>query len=129
MAQRNKVEIMLVLDRSGSMAGTPLSNLKTAARAFLEYYQDTEDEDKIGLVTFATSVSLRAPATNFFTPITNSINAMSATGATNAEDALAQAGCSLPGPETGAKGQSYTAVHNLLHRRPPDGVQEHVYTQ
>jgi hypothetical protein len=96
VARRNKVEIMLVLDRSGSMEGSPLSNLKTAAKAFLEYYKDTEDEDKIGLVTFATSVSLRAPATNFFTPLTNSINAMVATGATNAEDALAQAGSVFP---------------------------------
>jgi Flp pilus assembly protein TadG len=92
IAQKNRVEIMLILDRSGSMAGSPLSNLKTAARAFLGYYEDTQNEDKIGLVTFATGVSLRAPATNFFTPITNSINAMVATGATNAEDALAQGG-------------------------------------
>ena len=96
IAQKNNVEIMLVLDRSGSMAGSPLSDLKTAARAFLGYYEDTQDEDRIGLVTFATGVSLRPPDTNFFTPITNSINAMVATGATNAEDALARAGAALP---------------------------------
>jgi Mg-chelatase subunit ChlD len=95
LAQKNKVEIMMVLDRSGSMAGNPLSNLKTAARAFLGYYEDTQDEDRIGLVTFATGVSLRAPDINFFTPITSSINAMAATGATNAEDALAQAGAAF----------------------------------
>lgn len=96
VARRNKVEIMLVLDRSGSMEGSPMTNLKAAARAFLEYYEDSQDEDKIGLVSFATGVSLRAPATNFFTPLTNSINAMAATGATNAEDALAQANSVFP---------------------------------
>ena len=96
VAQKNKVEIMMVLDRSGSMAGTPIRNLKHAAKGFLDYYQDTQDEDRIGLVSFATGVSLRAPATNFFAPITNSINAMVATGATNAEDAIAQAGAALP---------------------------------
>jgi len=96
VAQKNKVEIMMVLDRSGSMAGRPLTDLKDAAKGFLDYYQDTQDEDKIGLVSFATGVSLRAPATNFFTPITNSINAMVATGATNVEDAIAQAGAALP---------------------------------
>ncbi|NLW36488.1 vWA domain-containing protein [Syntrophorhabdus aromaticivorans] len=96
VARRNRVQIMLVLDRSGSMAGTPLRNLKTAAKAFLEYYKDTQDEDKIGLVTFATSISLRPPDTNFFDPITRSIDAMAATGATNAEDALAQAASVFP---------------------------------
>jgi uncharacterized protein YegL len=95
LAQKNRVEIILVLDRSGSMDGAPIRDLKTAARAFLGYYEDTQDEDRIGLVTFATGVSLRPPATNFFTPITNSINAMAATGATNAEDALARAGAAF----------------------------------
>lgn len=95
VAQKNKVEIMLVLDRSGSMAGTPLSSLKTAAKAFLGYYEDTQAEDRIGLVTFATGVTVRAPDVNFFTAITSSINAMVATGATNAEDALARAGAAF----------------------------------
>lgn len=99
VAQKNRVEIMLILDRSGSMDGTPLRNLKTAAKAFLEYYKDTQDEDKLGLVTFATGVNVRAPAPNFFTPITNSINAMVATGATNAEDALAQGGSTTVFPD------------------------------
>jgi len=95
-AQKNNVEIMMVLDRSGSMDGNPIRDLKNAAKGFLDYYQDTQDEDRIGLVSFATGVTKRDPATNFFTPITNSINAMVATGATNAEDAIAQAGAALP---------------------------------
>ncbi len=57
VAQKNNVEIMMVLDRSGSMAGTPLTDLKDAAKGFLAYYQDTQDEDRIGLVSFATGVS------------------------------------------------------------------------
>lgn len=96
VAQKNRVEIMLVLDRSGSMEGRPIRDLKTAAKAFISYYEDTQDEDRVGLVTFATGVTLRAPATNFFSPISSAINAMAATGATNAEDALAQAAGALP---------------------------------
>jgi Flp pilus assembly protein TadG len=102
LSQKNRVEIMLVLDRSGSMAGTPLSNLKTAARAFLTYYEDTQDEDKIGLLSFATGARFNyystdggvtgRPDINFYAPIRNSIDALVATGATNAEDALARAG-------------------------------------
>jgi len=95
VAQKNKVEIMMVLDRSGSMDGNPIRDLKEAAQGFLEYYKDTQDEDRIGLVSFATGVSFRALANNFYTPITNSINSMSATGATNAEDAIAQAGAAF----------------------------------
>lgn len=93
VAKRNKVEIMLVLDRSGSMAGTPIRDLKRAAINFLNNFEDTEDEDKVGLVSFATSVIVdRALGSYFVAPMTTAINAMTATGATNAEDALWAAG-------------------------------------
>ena len=96
IAQKNRVEIVMVLDRSGSMLGTPLADLKNAAKGFLDYYQDTQDEDKIGLVSFATGVRVDYQLNhNFITPIQNAINALSATGATNAEDALSQAGAAL----------------------------------
>jgi uncharacterized protein YegL len=96
VAQKNRVEIMMVLDRSGSMSGTPIADLKDAAKGFLSYYQDTQDEDKIGLVSFATGVKVNYPLDhNFFTPIETAINALSATGATNAEDALSQAGAAF----------------------------------
>jgi Flp pilus assembly protein TadG len=96
VAQKNNVEIMMVLDRSGSMSGTPIADLKKAAKGFLDYYQDTQDEDKIGLVSFATGVRVNyALNHNFYSPIQNAINAMSATGATNAEDALSQAGAAF----------------------------------
>jgi Mg-chelatase subunit ChlD len=93
IAQRNRVEIMMILDRSGSMDGTPLRNLKTAAKAFLSYYEETQNEDKIGMVSFATGVTLNRPlATNFYDAMIRTIDGMSATGATNAEDAIARAG-------------------------------------
>jgi uncharacterized protein YegL len=96
VAQKNRVEIVMVLDRSGSMSGTPLSDLKDAARGFLDYYQDTQDEDKIGLVSFATGVKVDYQLNhNFFTPIQTAINTLSATGATNAENALSQAGAAF----------------------------------
>ena len=96
-AQKNNVEIMMVLDRSGSMSGTPIADLKKAAKGFLDYYQDTQEEDRIGLVSFATGVTVDPPLGyrlnhNFFTPIQTAINILSAGGATNVEDALSQAG-------------------------------------
>ena len=45
----------------------------------------------MGLISFATGVTVDFPlGNNFVTPMTTTINAMTATGATNAEDALAQ---------------------------------------
>jgi uncharacterized protein YegL len=93
VAQKNRVEIIMVLDRSGSMSGTPISDLKDAARGFLEYYEDTQEEDRIGLVSFATGVRVDFQLNNYYyNTIRSAINALSATGATNIEDALGQAG-------------------------------------
>jgi len=92
VAEKNKVEIMMVLDRSGSMSGTPISDLKAAARSFVSYFSDTQGEDKVGLISFASGVTVNYPLqTNFVSGITAAINGMTATGATNAEDALDQA--------------------------------------
>ena len=103
IAQKNKVEIMMILDRSGSM-GNPISKmnaLKTAAvgdcnnpqtAGFICLFQDTQTEDKIGLISFATSARVEfALNYNYFNPITSAVNAMNPVGATNMDDALAQA--------------------------------------
>ncbi len=93
VAQKKQVEIMLVLDRSGSMSGTPISDLKRAAGSFLDFFADTQNDDRAGLVSFATSVQVeRALGSNFVTPMKAAVDAMSAVGATNAEDAIARAG-------------------------------------
>jgi hypothetical protein len=92
IGQKKEVEIMLVLDRSGSMQGTPISSLKTAAVTFVNMFADTQTKDKMGLVSFATSVTVvRALGTNYVAPMVTAINAMSATGATDAEEAIDQA--------------------------------------
>lgn len=91
-AQQREAEVMLILDKSGSMSGSPITDLKTAAVSFLQYFDDTEDKDEFGLITFASGVEVNFPRGNFFVgPMTTAINAMSASGGTNAEDALDQA--------------------------------------
>lgn len=92
VAQKKEVEIMMILDRSGSMAGTKMTALKNAASDFLDFFAQTQDKDKVGLISFATTVSLdRNLGTNFVTPMKTAINNMTAVGATNAEDALDRA--------------------------------------
>lgn len=96
VAQKKEVEIMMILVRSGSMDGSAkIGRLKSAARSFVAYFADTQDEDRMGLITFATSVTVSSPlGTDYVTRMTNAINAMcpgnDCEGATNAEDALAQ---------------------------------------
>jgi hypothetical protein len=93
IAQMKNVEIMLVLDRSGSMSGAPMSDLKVAAKSFVDFFQDTQSEDRVGLVSFATSVTVERPmGTDFVAPMNSAIDRMVAVGATNPSDALAQAG-------------------------------------
>jgi uncharacterized protein YegL len=94
VAKKNDVEIMLVLDRSGSMGfngGTPIADLKTAATSFIGFFKDTEETDKVGLISFATGVTVDFPLGNYYVNgMTQAIARMNAVGATNAEDALAQ---------------------------------------
>lgn len=88
VGQHRDVEIMMVLDRSGSMS-TAMDDLKVAATSFLDYFQDTEANDKFGLVSFATEVTEDyALANNFVTPMTLAIDDMNASGWTNTEDAI-----------------------------------------
>lgn len=91
-ARKNRVEIMLVLDRSGSMKGTPLGDLKTAAKAFLDYFEDTQNEDQLGLISFGSGVTVNQRlGVNNVTAMRSAVNALAAKGATNAEDAIDQA--------------------------------------
>ncbi len=93
VAQRRDVEIMMILDRSGSMAGQKMTDLKRAANSFLDFFVETQSEDRVGLISFATTVTLDRPlGSDFVDPMRSAINAMTAVGATNTEDALDRAG-------------------------------------
>lgn len=93
IAQRRDVEIMLILDRSGSMAGQKMTDLKRAANSFLDFFVETQAEDRVGMISFATTVALDRPlGSDFVDPMRSAINAMTAVGATNTEDALDRAG-------------------------------------
>ena len=64
VAARQAANIMMVLDRSGSMAGTPCSQMITAAKQFTGIF--TPGVDRIGLVTFAEAVSIDSAPTSAF---------------------------------------------------------------
>ncbi len=91
VAQQREVEIMMVLDESGSMSGA-MGNLKTAAQSFVDFFEHTDDTDQFGLITFASGVVVERPlGLNYYDEMTTAIGNMSASGGTNTEDALDQA--------------------------------------
>ena len=63
-ASRRDVVVMMVLDRSGSMAGTPCTSMLTAAKLFTGQF--AAGRDQIGLVSFSDNVYIHSsPTTNF----------------------------------------------------------------
>jgi Flp pilus assembly protein TadG len=91
-AKLRNAEIALVLDVSGSMAGSPLSDLKDGAKQFVQNFEDQENDNKFALLTFASGVQKPFNLDHaYVSPITTAINGLGALGGTNAEDALAQA--------------------------------------
>jgi Flp pilus assembly protein TadG len=97
VGQKNHVEIMLIFDCSGSMAGTPIANLQKAATGFLSFFTPDQAESMVGVVTFSTAATVNVPLeTNFASTIQNVINSLNANGGTNAADAVAAAGAQLP---------------------------------
>lgn len=96
-ATRRDVNIMIVMDRSGSLQNSgACAPLKAAAVNFVEKF--AEGRDNLGLVTFATSSRVDVPLTmTFKTPVANTLNALTCTGATNASQALWESYVELAG--------------------------------
>ena len=91
-AAKKEVEVMMVLDRSGSMqASGAMPDLKFAAKSFVDYFEDTQSGDKMGLISFATGVTVEFPLSHdFVDPMKAAIDAMDGRGYTNAADAIDQ---------------------------------------
>lgn len=97
-------DIMLVLDRSGSMDGQPLTDLKTAANGFVDIIDEASDGvlngviangSQIGVVSFAGSASVDQALTTNANAVKSAINALVASGLTNHEAAISTAQAQL----------------------------------
>jgi len=81
--QPDPIDVVLVLDRSGSMLyDTPqrIVSAKSAANNFVD--QMSPDRDRVALVSFASSTTIDQSLTNDFSGIKSKISAIRATGAT-----------------------------------------------
>jgi molecular chaperone DnaK (HSP70)/uncharacterized protein YegL len=88
-APAEPVTVYLLMDASASMAGGPMLEAQSAARAFLERCDFTATE--VGLVAFTDQVTLMTDATNHVRRLHAAISRLEADGSTNLTDALALA--------------------------------------
>ena len=93
-------DIVLVLDRSGSMAGAPLASMKEGAKTFIDIIEEATDGamdgqigsgSRIGIVSFAESASVDAQLITSVDTLKAAVDSLSAGGSTNHADAFATA--------------------------------------
>lgn len=95
----NPTDIVLVLDRSGSMAGSALANLKNGAKAFIDIIaQSTQGQpgqigsgSRIGVVSFAGTATQDTQLITSADDLKAAVDALNAGGDTNHADAFTKA--------------------------------------
>lgn len=96
----NPADIVLVLDRSRSMAGGALANLKNGAKKFIDIIDESTDGAKdgniglgshIGIVSFASTATQDTQLITSVEELKAAVDALSADGSTNHEDAFKKA--------------------------------------
>ncbi len=80
------IDVMLVIDRSGSMKGQRLADAKSAAKTFVGKMDSSRD--MIGLVSYSTDASPNQPLTDSYSTVNNSIDSLNANGWTATRKAL-----------------------------------------
>ena len=80
------VDVMLVIDRSGSMYGQPLIDEKIAAKGFVDRMNMAAD--LVGLVSFESAATLDQPLTHDSNSVKLAIDALDIGGGTNAADGI-----------------------------------------
>lgn len=100
----NPVDVALLLDRSGSMAGEPMTHLKEGAKEFVRIMAHTtggtdslRGGSRIGIISFAVAATVDQPLTDDTAALDAAIDALAARGNTNQAAAFGQAQAMLEG--------------------------------
>ena len=96
----NPTDIVLILDRSGSMAGSPLANMKLGADTFIDIIDEATDSSqdgnigsgsRIGIVSFADSATADTQLITSVATLKAAVNSITAGGSTNHANAFTTA--------------------------------------
>lgn len=96
----NPTDIVLILDRSGSMAGSPLENLKIGAKTFIDIIDEATDGSQdgqigsgshIGIVSFSSTATQDTQLITSVADLKTAVDSLSAGGFTNHADAFTKA--------------------------------------
>lgn len=96
----NPTDIVLVLDRSGSMEGEPLENMKSGAKKFIDIINEATNEtpngnigsgSRIGIVSFAETATQDTQLITSVETLKNAVDALNSGGRTNHADAFSKA--------------------------------------
>lgn len=96
-----KPDVMLVLDRSGSINATELATLKTASKAFVDALSPNTNTAHVGMASFATNATLDKHLTANGTDVKTGIDALTTGGFTNLFEGLSLADNELANPGDG----------------------------
>ena len=107
----NPTDIVLVLDRSGSMAGSPLANLKSGAKAFIDIIDQATGGasgqigggSRIGVVSFASTATQDTGLITSVHDLKAAVDGLTAQNGTNHADAFTKANDLLACPSNNAK--------------------------
>lgn len=108
----NPTDIVLILDRSGSMAGNALANLKNGAKAFIDMIDEAADGSqdgqigagsRIAIVSFADTATANTQLITSVSDLKTAVDSLTAGGSTNHADAFAKASELLTPPSTNAR--------------------------
>ena len=90
--EHSPIDVMLILDHSGSMSGTKIQDAKGAAKTFITFLVDN---DRVGLVSYSTTATLdqelKHMDTTNKTSLNSTIDSLSASGNTNIYAAIGNA--------------------------------------
>ena len=121
-------DIALVLDRSGSMSGAPLANMKAGAKTFIDIIDEATDGtqdgnigmgSRIGIVSFADDAVQNTRLITSVATLKSAVDGLTAGGSTNHADAFTKAIELFDPASTNAKVIVMLMARPRPGRRPP----------
>lgn len=107
-------DVMMVLDRSGSISATELADLKNAATSFVTALNPSAPGSHVGMSSFSTNATLNVHLTSTAATVNTAINALSSGGFTNLYEGLLLAGNELLNPGDGDDRADLTSPDHVV---------------